>query len=83
MVYRLVCSLVYGICIASNGYAAAQSPETVKDETAVQTEEKIEAATPEPTQEASAEKEVKPAEKVLEPKESEEQTLARQKKIKE
>ncbi len=40
MVYRLVCSLVYGICIASSGYAAAQSSEIVKEEPAVQTEEK-------------------------------------------
>ena len=83
MVYRLVCSLVYGICIASSGYAAAQSSEIVKEEPAVQTEEKTEAANPAPTQKASAEKEVKPAETVLEPRESEEQLLARQKKIKE
>ena len=83
MVYRLVCSLVYGICIASSGYAAAQSSETVKEEPAVQTEEKTEAANPAPTQKASAEKEVKSAETVLEPRESEEQLLARQKKIKE
>ena len=62
MVYRLVCSLVYGICIASSGYAAAQSSEIVKEEPAVQTEEKTEAANPAPTQKASAEKEVKPAE---------------------
>lgn len=82
MVYRLVCSLVYGICIASSGYAAAQSSEIVKEEPAVQTEEKTEAANPAPTQKASAEKEVKPAETVLEPRESEEQ-LPRQKKIKE
>ena len=83
MVYRLVCSLVYGICIASSSYAAAQSSETVKEEPAVQTEEKTEAANPAPTKKASAEKEVKPAETVLEPRESEEQLLARQKKIKE
>ena len=83
MVYRLVCSLVYGICIASSSYAAAQSSETVKEEPAVQTEEKTEAANPAPTKIASAEKEVKPAETVLEPRESEEQLLARQKKIKE
>lgn len=83
MVYRLVCSLVYGICIASSSYAAAQSSETVKEEPAVQTEEKTEAANPAPTQKASAEKEVKSAETVLEPRESEEQLLARQKKIKE
>ena len=53
MVYRLVCSLVYGICIASSGYAAAQSSEIVKEEPAVQTEEKTEAANPAPTQKAS------------------------------
>ena len=41
MVYRLVCSLVYGICIASSGYAAAQSSEIVKEEPAVQTEEPL------------------------------------------
>ena len=50
MVYRLVCSLVYGICIASSGYAAAQSSEIVKEEPAVQTEEKTEAANPGPPQ---------------------------------
>ena len=40
MVYRLVCSLVYGMCIASGGFAAAQSADTVKEEPAVQTEDK-------------------------------------------
>ena len=70
MVYRLVCSLVYGICIASRGDAAAQSYEIVKEEPAVQTEEKTEAANPAPTQKASDEKEVKSAETVLEPRDS-------------
>ena len=44
MVYRLVCSLVYGMCIASGGFAAAQSADTVKEEPAAQTEDKNEAA---------------------------------------
>ena len=54
MVYRLVCSLVYGMCIASGGFAAAQSADTVKEEPAVQTEDKNEAAASEPTQEANS-----------------------------
>ena len=83
MVYRLVCSLVYGMCIASGGFAAAQSADTVKEEPAVQTEDKNEAAASEPTQEANSEIEVKPAATVLETKESEEQIQARKKKINE
>ena len=54
-----------------------------KEEPAVQTEEKTEAAKSGANQKSKRRKEVKPAETVLEPRESEEQLLARQKKIKE
>ena len=56
MVYRLVCSLVYGICIASSGYAAAQSSEIVKEEPAVQTEEKTDVYKRQPKKQAPKKK---------------------------
>lgn len=81
MVHRLVCSLLYGICIASSGYAAAQTSDAEKEITAVQTEEATE-----PTAQAAADssvEEIKQSVVSAESKETEEQRLAKQHKINE
>lgn len=82
MVYRLVSSLVYGICIASNGYAVAQTTDAIKEAAVVQAEEKTEITAGAPF-DSSVKEEVNQREISTKPKETEEQLLAKQKKINE